>query len=123
MRIDNNTHLDKLQAWFSHSFPGTRLEFIFSGTEKLKLDNRLSKSFPHVAIKEICPDCPPEGISIDETMTIKDIELLLENRLHLPAGIYVNIGGYWQKNKSTGQLKLQDIAPRNKKISTKDFSV
>ena len=98
MHIANDISLHDLQTGFEKKFPGLKLEFIFSGNEKLNLASHLSSSFPYVSLKEICPNCPSEGIEMDETMTTGDVEKLLKSRLNLPACIYVSNGGYWQKD-------------------------
>ena len=107
--LHTSSPLYAIQAEFSKNFPGLKLEFIFHGDEKLNLSSNLHFPFFSTPINEIYPDCDHENITIEESMTVKEVETIFNNHWHLPAQVYVIKDGYWQKNKTTGSKQLKDF--------------
>lgn len=95
------SHLKEIQSKFTKKFPRLKLDFVFHGNEKLNLSSHHHYSFFFTPVKEFYPDCSVDNINIDESMTTKEVEELFENYWHLPAKVYADIDGYWQKNNRT----------------------
>jgi hypothetical protein len=108
--LHTNSALHAIQTEFNRNFPGLKLDFIFHGDEKLNLSSRFHQPFSQTPVSEICPGCSGADIIIDETMTTKEVEELFENSWHLPAQVYANINGYWQKNRKTESSRLYQYA-------------
>ena len=102
------SHLQEIQSEFTKNFPGLKLDFIFHGDEKLNLSIPLHHSFSHSPIKYFFSGSVLGELVVDESMTTKEVEDLFENYWHLPARVYANIGGYWQKNKKTEDTRLKE---------------
>ena len=101
LHLHTNSPLHKIQSKFTKYFSGLNLDFFFHGDEKLNLYSHHPYSFFFTPVKEFYPDCIVENISIEESMTTKEVEDLFENHWHLPAKVYADIDGYWQKNRRT----------------------
>lgn len=101
LHLHTNSPLHKIQSEFTKKFPGLKLDFVFHGDEKLNLSSHHHNSFFFTPVEEFYPDCAVENISIEESMTTKEVEDLFENYWHLPAKVYADIDGYWQKNRIT----------------------
>ena len=108
LHLHTNSPLGEIQSEFTKKFPGLKIDFIFHGDEKLNLSSHHHSSFLFTPVEEFYPDCAVENISIDESMTTKEVEILFENCWHLPAKVYADIDGYWQKNKKTEGSKLKE---------------
>jgi|CXWL01.1.fsa_nt_gi hypothetical protein len=108
LRLHTNSSLYDIQSEFARKFPGVKLAFIFHGDEKLNLSSHLHHSFSYAPVEGFCSDHTVEDIIINELMTTKEVEGLFENYWHLPAQVFVDIDGYWQKNKQTESWRLKD---------------
>lgn len=113
LHLYTGSPLHEIQSEFAKSFPGLKLDFIFHGDEKLNLSSHLHYSFLYTPLSEFCQDCAGENITIEDSMTLKEVEDLFNNCWHLPAQVYVDTDGYWQKNKAT-ECKQLKIFQRNK---------
>jgi hypothetical protein len=102
------SHLTEIQSEFSKKFPGLKLDFIFHGDEKLNLSTPLHHSFSNAPVQDLCTNCAGNDLTVDESMTTKEVEDLFENNWHLPAKVYVAIDGYWQKNRKTENSRLKE---------------
>lgn len=103
-----NAPLFEIKSGFLKKFPGLKLDFIFSGDEKLNLSSLHNYSFSTIPVEELSQLVVTKDIIIDEFMTTKEVEELFEMNWHLPAKVYVEIGGYWQKNRKTECSSLQE---------------
>ena len=108
MRLYTNSNLQEIQSGFSKGFPGLKLDFIFHGDEKLNVSFHFHHSFLFIPVEELCPACAGDDIVIDESMTTKEVEALFESHWHLPAMVYAEIGGYWQRNNKTECIRLKE---------------
>jgi hypothetical protein len=111
LHLHTHSPLHEIQSEFARNFPGLRLDFIFHGTEKLNLSSHLHHSFSCSPVQEFCADHTKEDIVIDDSMTTKEVETLFENYWHLPAQVYADIDGYWQKNRETECRRLKEWIP------------
>jgi hypothetical protein len=107
IRLHTYSSLFEIQSDFTKKFPGVKIDFIFHGDEKLNLSSHHS-SFLFTPVEEFYPDCAADNIIIYESMTTREVEELFESHWHLPAKVYVEIGGYWQKNKKTESRRLKE---------------
>ncbi len=121
--LHTKTHLDEIQSEFNREFPGLKLSFIFDGDEKLNFSMPLQHSFSYAPVEYISPGCVPGDLLIDETMTIREVELLFETSWHLPAQVFAAIDGYWQKNSKTGSSRLKEYISPAVKTNKEDVSV
>ena len=108
LHLHTNSPLFEIQSAFKKSFPGLKIDFIFHGDEKLNLSSHHHSSFLSTPVEEFYPDCTAVNIIIDESMTTREVEELFEDSWHLPAKVYVEIGGYWQKNRKTESHRLTE---------------
>lgn len=108
LHLHSNAPLFEIKSGFSKKFPGLKLDFIFSGEEKLNLSSPHNYSFSTTPVEELSQLVATKDIIIDELMTTKEVEELFERHWHLPAKVYVEIGGYWQKNRKTECSSLQE---------------
>ena len=108
LQLHTNSPLSEIQSEFTKKFPGLKVDFIFHGDEKLNLSSHYHSSFLFTPVEEFYPDCEAENITIDESMTTREVEQLFENNWHLPAKVYVKIAGYWQKNRKTESRRLKE---------------
>ncbi len=108
LHLHSNSHLLEIQDAFTKSFPGFKIDFIFHGDEKLNLSSHHHSSFLFTPVEEFYPDCTADNIIIYESMTTRQVEELFESHWHLPAKVYVEIGGYWQKNRQTESRRLKE---------------
>ncbi|MBK7561974.1 MAG: hypothetical protein IPI68_10705 [Chitinophagaceae bacterium] len=108
LHLHSNAPLFEIQSGFSKKFPGLKLDFIFEGDEKLNLSAHHKYSFANTPVEELTQPGITKDIIIDELMTTKEVEELFEMNWHLPAKVYVEIGGYWQKNRKTECRSLQE---------------
>lgn len=108
LHLHTNSPLGEIQSAFTKKFPGLKVDFIFHGDEKLNLSSQHHSSFLFTPVEEFYPDCTADNITIDESMTTRQVEQLFEEQWHLPAKVYVEIGGYWQKNRQTESRRLKE---------------
>ncbi len=108
LRLHTNSPLGEIQSEFTKNFPGLKIDFIFHGDEKLNLSSHHHSSFLSTPVEEFYPDCIADNIIIYESMTTRQVEELFEDSWHLPAKVYVEIGGYWQKNRHTESRRLKE---------------
>ncbi len=113
--------LQEIQSTFTKYFPGLKIDFIFHGNEDLVFSNAHHSSFLFTPVCELYPDCTEEQIVLKETMSTKEVELLFENAWHLPAKVYADVDGYWQKNSKTENQLLKEYISSSENISTVDF--
>ena len=104
--VNRSSYLSDIQKEFHRMFPERKLEFKFDGAEGLDLSARLSNSFPHIAIKELCQKCPNEDLSIDSSMTIEQVETLFKRIFGIPVQVYIRQGIYWLRNSTFNSMKL-----------------
>ena len=108
LHLHTDLPLGEIQSEFTKKFPGLKIDFIFHGDEKLNLSSHHHSSFLFTPVEEFYPDCTAVTIIIDESMTTREVEELFENSWHLPAKVYAEIGGYWQKNRKTESRRLTE---------------
>ncbi len=104
--INRSSYLSDIQKQFHQLFPERKLEFTFDGAEGLNLSARLSNSFPHIKIQELCEKCPNEELSIDSTMTIEQVESLFKRIFGIPAQVFIRQGVYWLRNTTFRKMPL-----------------
>lgn len=104
--INRSSYLSAIQKEFHQLFPERKLEFKFDGAEGLNLSARLSNSFPHIPIKDLCNKCPNEDLSIDSSMTIGQVESLFKRIFGIPVQVFIRQGIYWSRNSTFNSMKL-----------------
>ena len=104
-----NSSLQAIQSGFSKNFPRLKIDFNFQGDEKLNLSSHFHHSFLFIPIETLYPDCAKVNIIIDESMTTKEVEALFESKWHLPAIVYAEVDGYWQRNNKTTNSRLNEF--------------
>ena len=105
----SNSSLEAIQSGFSKNFPRLKINFIFQGDENLNLSSHFHHSFLFIPVEKFYPDCAKENIVIDESMTTNEVEALFENKWHLPAIVYAEVDGYWQRNNKTKNSRLTEF--------------
>ncbi len=104
-----SSSLQDIQSGFSKNFPRLKLDFIFRGDEKLNLSSHFQRSFLFIPVEKLYPECAKENIVINESMTTKEVEVLFESQWHLPAIVYAEVDGYWQRNNKTTNSRLNEF--------------
>lgn|SRR5574343_475841 len=104
--INRSSYLSDIQKQFHQLFPERKLEFAFDGAEGLNLSARLSNSFPHIAIHELCEKCPNAELLIDSSMTIEQVETLFQRLFGIPARVFIRQGVYWLRNATFKSMPL-----------------
>jgi hypothetical protein len=105
----SNSSLQSIQSGFTKNFPRLKIDFIFQGNEKLNLSSNFHQSFLFIPVETLFPDCAKLNIVIDESMTTNEVEALFESQWHLPAIVYAEVDGYWQRNNKTKNSRLTEF--------------
>ena len=64
--------IDEICELLERSYPGIRVEFNFTGTERTNTDYLLHYSFPHVPLFVFSNTCPESGIMVSEDLTLAE---------------------------------------------------
>lgn len=119
----SNSSLQVIQSGFSKNYPRLKIDFIFQGDENLNLSSHFQHSFLFIPVETLYPDCAKENIVIDELMTTKEVENLFEGQWHLPAIVYAEVDGYWQRNNKTKNSRLTEFSDPALPVNKEDALV
>jgi len=107
--LHTDAALHEIREKFEEEFPGLRLYFFFDGDENLSLSTPLFHSFSFSKVDELFVDIEEKELEIDASLTLSEMESLMETRWHLPARVYAASGGYLQRSKKIGGSRLHEF--------------
>jgi len=107
--INSQHSLNEIRERFTRYYPSVKIEFSFNGNEPLNHAVSGGKPFPFLRLEELFPESSKEMLSIQEDMTIGEVESLFWKHFGLPVQLYIRKGGYWLKNTLHNAVKLVEL--------------
>jgi hypothetical protein len=109
IHLGTDLFIDEICELLERSYPGIRIQFNFTGIEKMNTTYLLHYSFPHVPLFVFSDTCPETGVIISDDLSIGALEELLGNTLQLSVNIFLHSNGYFLRNREVGLTRLERL--------------
>lgn len=109
LSLEPQHSLNEMRERFSQHYPAVKIEFSFKGNEAFHQMNFSGKPFAFIRLGELVTEEKKEQVTIDEDMTIEQVETLFLQHYGLPVQLYVQKGGYWLKTGLNDAIRLSEL--------------
>jgi G3E family GTPase len=107
MKINKETALEEIRTQFASQFDGLKLEFFKKQHADSSGSPKKSMLDSSLLVSELNPNISERDVSWDKSMTVSELEQLLESRFGLHAQVFRLTGRVWIETTTTDSYTLE----------------